>query len=80
MRRGAVRQGRQFRKLVRRARVQACETLCIGDETRDIEAARQAGLASGAVAWGYARREALALRAPTWLFETPDEVASRLAA
>jgi len=70
----------KFRKLVRRARVQACETLCIGDETRDIEAARQAGLASGAVAWGYARREALALRAPTWLFETPDEVASRLAA
>jgi phosphoglycolate phosphatase len=70
----------KFRKVVRRARVKPVETLCIGDETRDIEAAREAGLASGAVAWGYARRELLAARAPTWLFETPDEVAARLAA
>ncbi len=70
----------KFRKVVRRARVKPCETLCIGDETRDIEAAREAGLACGAVAWGYARRETLASRAPTWLFETPDEVAARLAA
>jgi phosphoglycolate phosphatase len=70
----------KFRKVVRRARVKPVETLCIGDETRDIEAAREAGLASGAVAWGYARRELLAARAPTWLFETPDDVATRLAA
>jgi phosphoglycolate phosphatase len=70
----------KFRKVVRRARVQPVETLCIGDETRDIEAAREAGLACGAVAWGYAHREALAQRAPTWLFETPNDVAVRLAA
>lgn len=70
----------QFRKVVKRARVKPTETLCIGDETRDIEAARQAGLACGAVAWGYARRELLAERSPTWLFETPDDVAARLAA
>lgn len=70
----------KFRKVVRRARVKPVDTLCIGDETRDIEAAREAGLACGAVAWGYACREALALRAPTWLFETPDDVATRLAA
>lgn len=70
----------KFRKVVRQARVKPCETLCIGDETRDIEAARAAGLASGAVAWGYARREVLAQRAPTWFFETPDEVAARFAA
>jgi phosphoglycolate phosphatase len=70
----------RFRKVVRRARVRPAETLCIGDETRDIEAAREAGLASGAVLWGYHRRELLAERAPTWLFETPDDVAARLAA
>jgi phosphoglycolate phosphatase len=70
----------KFRKLVRRARVQPAQTLCIGDETRDIEAARAAGLASGAVVWGYARREVLAERAPTWLFESPDDVAERLVA
>jgi phosphoglycolate phosphatase len=70
----------KFRKVVRRARVRPTETLCIGDETRDIEAAREAGLASGAVAWGYAHREVLAERGPTWLFETPNDVAARLAA
>ena len=31
----------RFRRLVRRARVSACQTLCIGDETNDIEAARE---------------------------------------
>jgi phosphoglycolate phosphatase len=66
--------------VVRRARVKPAETLCIGDEIRDIEAARAAGLASGAVVWGYNRRETLAERAPTWMFETPDDVAAQLAA
>lgn len=70
----------KFRKVLRRARMKPADALCIGDETRDIEAARAAGIAAGAVAWGYARREVLEARAPTWLFETPDEVAARLAA
>lgn len=39
--------------------------LCVGDEVRDIEAARKAGLASGAVAWGYANDAALAAAGPT---------------
>ena len=30
----------RFRRVVRKAKVQPCETLCIGDETRDIEAAQ----------------------------------------
>lgn len=70
----------KVRKLVRRARVKPSETLSIGGETRDIDAARAAGVAAGAVAWGAACREMLAARAPAWLFETPDEVATRLAA
>jgi phosphoglycolate phosphatase len=70
----------RFRRLVRRAKVRPTDALCIGDETRDIEAARKAGLACGAVAWGFATRELLAARAPTWLFDTPDEVAERFAA
>jgi phosphoglycolate phosphatase len=70
----------KFRKVLRRARAKPCDAVCIGDETRDIEAAREAGLACGAVAWGYATREILAKLGPTWLFDTPDEVAARLAA
>jgi phosphoglycolate phosphatase len=70
----------KIRKVLRAAGAAACEAVCIGDETRDIEAAREAGLACGAVAWGYATREILARGGPTWLFDTPDEVAERLAA
>jgi phosphoglycolate phosphatase len=70
----------KFRRLVRRAHVERSEVVCIVDETRDIEAAREAGLACGAVAWGYATREILAKGDPTWLFDTPDELAERLAA
>jgi phosphoglycolate phosphatase len=70
----------KFRKVLRAARARACDAICIGDETRDIEAAREAGLACGAVAWGYATREILAKGGPTWLFDTPDQVAERLAA
>ena len=29
------------------------------------------------MAWGYATREALAKGAPTWLFDTPEQIADR---
>jgi phosphoglycolate phosphatase len=70
----------KFRKVLRCAGVRPDEALCIGDETRDIEAAREAGVACGAVAWGYATREILAKGGPTWLFDTWQDVAERLAA
>src|SRR5262249_4174613 len=70
----------KFRALVRRARVKPSETLCIGDETRDIEAAREAGFASGAVAWGCAPAALRAAAAPPWLFETPADTAAGRAA
>ena len=70
----------KVRKLVRRARVKPSETLAIGGEARGIDAARAAGVVAGAVAWGASCREILAARAPAWLFETPDEVVTRLAA
>lgn len=67
-----------FRKVVRR--VGASPVICIGDELRDAEAARAAGLAFGAVAWGYTEREALRARGePDLLFESIPEIAARLA-
>lgn len=50
-------------------------TILIGDETRDIEAARAAGVASGAVLWGYAAPEALVAMAPTMVFREVGELA-----
>jgi phosphoglycolate phosphatase len=70
----------KFRAVVKAARIAKDRVLCIGDETRDIEAAREAGLACGAVEWGYATRRALADHGPTMMFSAMDEIISRVAA
>ncbi|KQY29785.1 HAD family hydrolase [Caulobacter sp. Root1455] len=70
----------KFRSVVKAARIPKDRVLCIGDETRDIEAAREAGLACGAVEWGYATRRALADHGPTMMFAAMDEIISRVAA
>lgn len=64
----------RFRRVLKAAGVSPAETLAIGDETRDIEAARRCGIRSGAVHWGYAHREALDDLAPDHGFDTPDAV------
>jgi phosphoglycolate phosphatase len=55
--------------------VSPAEALAVGDEVRDIEAARATGVAAGAVAWGYADPGLLRERGPDHLFETMGEVA-----
>lgn len=70
----------KFRAVVKASGIAKGRVLCIGDETRDIEAAREAGLACGAVEWGYATRRALADHGPTMMFSAMDEIISKLAA
>ncbi|MGG5808224.1 HAD hydrolase-like protein [Falsiroseomonas sp. CW058] len=68
----------RFRRILRAAGLPAAGAIAIGDESRDIEAARQAGIAAGAVAWGYASPGLLrALRPDAW-FETPADLARLL--
>lgn len=50
-------------------------TILIGDETRDVEAARAVGAAAGAVLWGYAAPEALVAMTPTLVFRDVAELA-----
>jgi phosphoglycolate phosphatase-like HAD superfamily hydrolase len=50
------------------------ETLYIGDETRDIEAARKAGISVAAVSWGYNSSKALSSHRPDYLIHTPHEL------
>jgi phosphoglycolate phosphatase len=45
---------------------------------RDIDAARAAGIRCGAVAWGYADPAALMAHQPDMMFQTMDEIATRL--
>ena len=69
---------RRYRRVLRRSYIEAYEAIAIGDETRDIAAARKAGIAAGAVLWGYANREALERARPDIFFEHPNEIAQLL--
>jgi phosphoglycolate phosphatase len=68
----------KFRQLARQARIEHRDSLCIGDEIRDFEAAGDAGMAFGAVAWGFTRAGALAALAPAFMFSDPREIAALL--
>lgn len=67
-----------FRKVIGRAGTTPARTLCVGDEVRDIDAARDAGCASGAVDWGFATADILAAQAPTHLFSRPSDIIDQL--
>ena len=69
----------KFRKAARKAGVAPHEAIAIGDESRDIEAAKEAGMASASVAWGYADPDLLARYEPTLAFASVNEIAERLA-
>ena len=64
----------KFRAVIRKAGVEEADVLCVGDEVRDIEAARKAHLATGAVTWGYATPEILRAQRPSAVFETPRDI------
>jgi phosphoglycolate phosphatase len=59
---------------VKRAGVSPRQALYIGDQTTDLDAARDAGMASGAVGWGYATMASLRARNPEETFETVQEL------
>ncbi|GJD48494.1 Phosphoglycolate phosphatase [Methylobacterium crusticola] len=69
---------RTFRAVVRASGVAPARALCLGDEIRDRQAATRAGLAFGAVAWGYTRPDVLAAAGPDLCFASPDAVAASL--
>jgi len=70
----------KFRRVVERAGVPPAAAIAIGDEVRDIEAARAAGVACAAVTWGYAAPETLRAIGPDVVFDQMEEIAPRLVA
>ena len=69
---------KKFRRTIKRAGVPPDQTICIGDEQRDVEAAHSAGAASGIVTWGYASPSLLARCGATLTFEKPQDIARAL--
>lgn len=64
----------KFRKAMIRSGVRPHDVLCVGDEVRDIEAAKEAAMAFGAVAWGYTRVDVLAVYPGIDLFYSVEDI------
>lgn len=67
---------RHLRRVLRECGVAAAEALCIGDEIRDLHAARAEGIAFAAVTWGYTTAEGLAAHRPDFVFRRVGEIAA----
>lgn len=64
----------KFRALLRALEIPASRAIAIGDEVRDIDAARAAGVAAGAVGWGYATGHILQAQQPDYFFERLEDI------
>lgn len=70
----------RLRRVCRHAGVTPAEAVYVGDEERDIEAARASGMQAGAVLWGYAAPSVIAAAKPDYCFEDTASVVTRLLA
>ncbi len=64
----------KFRDVLKSLKMDPVRTLAIGDEERDIKAAREAGIAAGSVGWGYAAASRLKAGDPDYFFATMDDI------
>ncbi|HEX4694339.1 HAD hydrolase-like protein [Sphingomonas sp.] len=68
----------KLRRAVKASGLAPADILAIGDETRDIDAARAVGLGCGAVLWGYANPDILTAMKPDVTFAAPAEIVAYL--
>jgi phosphoglycolate phosphatase len=68
----------RLRRLMTVSGTTAQEVIFVGDEIRDAEAARRAGVAFGAVAWGYTELRSLAAHGPAMTFSSVEELVTKL--
>lgn len=64
----------KMKKALDIAGVRKEEAVCVGDEVRDVEAARKAGLKMIAVSWGFNSKKLLEKKKPDYVAESPDEL------
>lgn len=63
-----------LRKILRTETLQPQELIYVGDETRDIDAARKSGVCAIAVGWGFNTPRALAAHKPDYMLREPWEL------
>jgi phosphoglycolate phosphatase len=69
----------KLRGVLKHSGVRPGEALFIGDELRDLDAARAEGVPFGAVAWGYTHLEVLEAHAPAEVFADVGEIVGKIA-
>jgi phosphoglycolate phosphatase len=63
--------GRALKRIVKAERLSASEVLYVGDEVRDVEAARKARVGAAAVTWGFHAEKLLQASSPDYLVGEP---------
>ena len=69
-----LRKRQKLRQILRQHRLVEATTWYVGDEARDVEAAKRAHLRVAAVSWGFNNIHVLASHEPTALIFTPEEL------
>lgn len=67
-----------LRRMLKRQRLNPAETFYIGDEVRDIEAAKRAGIRIIGVTWGYNNEAALRYHKADFIVDKPAEIRALL--
>ena len=68
----------KLKTVLRHSRIDPAQSILIGDEIRDADAARQVHMAFGAVAWGYTNYDALLAQSPNESFSQVEELSEKL--
>lgn len=68
------RKGKLITRCLERQQFVPNRTVYVGDEVRDIDAARFAGIRSVSVTWGFNSQQALAAAQPDWLIDEPSKL------
>jgi len=73
---GIFGKSKALKKIIKFYRLDPSHTFYIGDETRDIESAKKAGIKSIAVTWGVQTRVSLQEENPDYIVDNSDELLS----
>lgn len=65
---------RRIQSVLKRLRIDPTQVMYVGDETRDIEAARDSRVSGIAVCWGANERETLEAERPDYCIDSPAEL------
>jgi len=71
---GLFNKAKYIRKLIKRNGLKRRESVYIGDETRDIQAAKLSGVKAVSVTWGFNTKNILHKKRPNFLIDHPEEL------